>query len=90
MPRTPSHHPATCESHPDRGATRVTEYRIPDPLSARHDEYITTIYLLICDSPDCETSARAAARMAGADERTIDTYPLTLALAEAITGQVAA
>jgi hypothetical protein len=90
MQRTPSLRLANCESHPQRGATRVVEFRIPDPLSARHDEYLERRYLLVCADDDCDISAHAAARMSGAHERTIATYPLTVADFEAITGLQAA
>lgn len=84
----PTIHP-TCDTHPEIPASRVVEYRIPDPLSTRHDEYLDTRHLFICASDACEVSAQAAARMDGADPRTVATYPLTPSDADAILGAVA-
>lgn len=77
---------AACETHQGVPAVRVVEYRIVDPFSATGDEHLPAGYLLVCAAKACEIAAFAAARMSGADERTITAYPLTPALAADLTG----
>ena len=89
MPQTLTTTPAACRTHPDRAATLVVEYRVPDPHSATGDETFDPAYLLVCPDERCVDLAEDEAVWQGATETLIDTRLLTHGEADAILGEVA-